>query len=222
MDFQFISSVELSDGGIGLAAGNASNPQLRRSTDYGASWSQAVHPSQATPLRNFDWIEGTSEVWAVTSQTGLFQSTDEGIGWERHTLAPPNEFVAMDVDFIDDTGWCVGYRSTLGPSRIFRWVTTTGVTPIPAGAARLKVVAYPNPFRSEVVIALHDGGMAPAECSVYDVTGHQIWGEETSPGAHGHRWDGRDRLGRSVPRGTYFYRVRSGTTEIVGRVVKSR
>jgi photosystem II stability/assembly factor-like uncharacterized protein len=221
MDIHFMGGVELSNLGVGLAAGHSSGgPLLRRSTDSGATWIPSVHPSEATPLRNFDWIEGTSEVWGVTSQTGLFQSTNEGIDWERHTLAPAVEFVAMDIDFLDrDTGWCVGWH-TADPGRIFRWSTTTGVPSTPAGVVLPKVTAYPNPFRSEIVIELHRAGSAPAEWSVYDLMGRLIWAVGNTSGIQHHRWDGRDSSGRAVPSGAYFYRVRSGTTESTGRVVK--
>jgi photosystem II stability/assembly factor-like uncharacterized protein len=109
MDFRFLQGVELSNSGIGLVAGHSPGgvgPFLRRSTDSGATWIQAEHPLQASTMRNFDWIEGTSEVWAVTNQTGVYQSANEGVDWVRYDLTPPFQFSAGDIDFIDqDNGW---------------------------------------------------------------------------------------------------------------------
>ncbi len=221
LDFQRISGVELSNAGIGLAAGNQSNPSLRRSTDSGATWSPALHPAQATPLRNFDWIEGTNEVWAVTSQAGLFQSINGGIDWVSHTLAPSTEFVASDIDFLDqDTGWCVGSRTLSSTGRIFRWTTTTGVgLLLPIASAPLRVTAYPNPFKSHIAMEIAPATRAPAECVVYDVAGHWIW-TSVAAGSNYVSWDGRDHTGRGVPSGTYFYRLKAGNNETTGRIVK--
>ena len=221
LDYRITNGCELSNTGIGLASGH--NGQgvyyLRRSTDFGATWVPGVHPPQATQMRNYDWIEGTDEVWAATNQTGIFQSTNAGIDWVRHIVAPAGEFAATDLDFIDrDTGWCLGWNPFAG--RIFRWTTTAGVTLLPVAPATLDVMAYPNPFQSEIILEIATAGRAPIECSVYDVTGHRIWTTGLAPGANRYQWDGRDREGRPVASGTYFYRVQTGTHAVTGRIVK--
>jgi CHU_C Type IX secretion signal domain len=81
-------------------------------------------------------------------------------------------------------------------------------------------MAYPNPFRSELILEIATPNRAPAEWAVYDVTGHKIWSGIAPAGAARHQWDGRDRSGRLVPSGTYFYRLQSGAHEATGRIVK--
>ena len=218
VDYQVSNGIELSNTGIGLSAGgNGGDTFLRRSTDSGATWSPIVHPPQATSMRNFDWIEGTSEVWGATNQTGVFQSTNEGIDWVRH-IVPSVGFAVGDIDFIDqETGWCVG---GITPGRVFRWTTTAGITLSPVAPPQMDALAYPNPFRSELILEIATPNRAPAEWAVYDVTEHKIWNGVAPAGAVRHRWDGRDRSGRPVPSGTYFYRLQSGEHELTGRIVK--
>jgi hypothetical protein len=170
-------------------------------------------------MRFYDWIEGTDEVWATTNQTGVFQSTNAGIDWVRYMVGPNPVFAAGDIDFIDqDTGWCVGW--TNGDGRIFHWTTTAGITLSPVAPPQLDVTAYPNPFQSELILEIATPNRTPAEWAVYDVTGHKIWSGVTPAGAGLHRWDGRDRSGRPVPSGTYFYKVAAGEHELTGRIVK--
>jgi photosystem II stability/assembly factor-like uncharacterized protein len=149
---QFIVGVELSNTGIGLASGTESGepPILERSMDFGQTWGPGQHPPGLTQaLRNYDWIEGTSEVWGVTSQQGIYQSTDEGQDWIQHILADPGEWVAGDIGFIDtNTGWCVGTRSAgFGPGRIFKYSSTTGITVAPTVPAQPRIPDPPQPLR---------------------------------------------------------------------------
>jgi hypothetical protein len=170
-------------------------------------------------MRNYDWIEGTNEVWAATAQTGVFQSTNAGIDWVRYMVGPSPEFAVGDLDFLDqDTGWCVGWTGGVG--RIFRWTTTAGVAPLLVAPPQMNVMAYPNPFRSELILEIGTPNHPPAEWVVYDVTGHKVWSGVSAAGAARHQWDGRDRSGRFVPSGTYFYRVQAGDRELTGRIVK--
>jgi photosystem II stability/assembly factor-like uncharacterized protein len=220
LDYRITNGCELSNTGIGLASGH--NGQgvyyLRRSTDFGVTWLPAVHPPQATQMRYYDWIEGTDEVWASTNQTGIFQSTNAGIDWVRYMAEPTGQFAAADLDFVDhDTGWCVG---GLTPGRVFRWTTTAGISLLPTTPATTGVIAYPNPFRSELIVEIATPNRNPAEWTVYDAAGHAIWSGFMPEGMRRSRWDGRDLTGRSVASGAYFYKVQAGDQEITGRIVK--
>jgi photosystem II stability/assembly factor-like uncharacterized protein len=224
----FISGLELSNAGVGLASGVplAGEPTLLvRSTDFGQTWLTGQHPPTSQSLRNFDWIEGSSEVWGVTGQQGLYQSLSEGQDWIQHVLAPPGEWVAGDIDFIDSsTGWCVGTRSHgSGPGRVFKYSNTVDVTVASAIPTQAMIRIHPNPFATDVALELDPMGRGPVEVAIYDVTGRKL---KTllplMPGVGQFRWDGSDQYGRDVPGGFYLYRVRSTTTEASGSFVKLR
>jgi photosystem II stability/assembly factor-like uncharacterized protein len=230
-DIQFIQGVEFSDAGIALASGRTEgvdDPLLQRSTNFGQTWSPIQHPLQGTTLRSFDWIEGTSEVWGLTAQTGAFQSIDGGLGWTQFVLAPPSEISAGDIDFVDTrTGWCVGGRNaSTGPARIFKYTNSTApvsITPTVSGPARISI--SPNPFATEVTFAIEMPSVGQAAISIYDVGGRRILRDVLDMGAGGrssYRWHARGQDGEVIPSGLYLYRVESGTAVVSGRVVKIR
>jgi hypothetical protein len=69
---------------------------------------------------------------------------------------------------------------------------------------------YPNPFatRTTIEYALPEQGQVRFE--IYDILGRRIQtliDEKQRPGFHRVRWDGRNRLGRSVASGVYFGRL---------------
>jgi hypothetical protein len=91
----------------------------------------------------------------------------------------------------------------------------TGLGPIAA------LSAWPLPFAGG---SLHitfrtggkAGGAAPAEVSIFDVSGRRIrtiLSGEFEPGSRSVDWDGRDDAGESVPGGIYFLRAASGGTD---------
>ena len=219
---EYVYGLVLADNGIGLAGGHdgGSEAELDRSTDFGHSWSAIQPPPQASSLKTFDWIDGTSEVWGVTTQTGVFHSTNGGLDWVRHVLAPPLDFVEEDVDFVDgNTGWCVGWRGN-DTGRIFKYSSTTGITNTQSAPVPLRVSIRPNPFETEVAFAFEMGRESPVEITIYDVTGQSMCRAVARSGEY--RWDGLDPAGRTVASGMYLYRLKSATSEFTGRMIKIR
>jgi len=73
---------------------------------------------------------------------------------------------------------------------------------------------YPNPFNPETTIRYSIPGNAYVTLAVYNLAGEIVrslvdW--DRPRGWHTVTWDGRDRLGRSVPGGLYICELRSGT-----------
>jgi hypothetical protein len=123
-----------------------------------------------------------------------------------------------DLDFVDaDTGWCVGSNGSV--ARIWRWYGTTGIELAPAPAA-LQLVAFPNPFESNVTFISPLPG-APIAISIYDPLGRCLWEGKASDSA-ALQWDGRDLAGRPVASGAYFYRFRMGSETTNGRLIRTR
>jgi hypothetical protein len=80
---------------------------------------------------------------------------------------------------------------------------------------------YPNPFSQiprvagnpETVIGYELPKPAPVRLSIYNATGQEIVAlvdEYQSPGVYAVQWDGKDRLGRNLASGIYFYRLHAG------------
>jgi flagellar hook assembly protein FlgD len=83
----------------------------------------------------------------------------------------------------------------------------------------------PNPFGSETAIRFSAPVSGAATLSVFDVSGRlvsRLVDGEVSAGRHVVRWNGRNREGRSVGDGVYFYRLQVGEREQVRRMVRLR
>jgi hypothetical protein len=81
-------------------------------------------------------------------------------------------------------------------------------------ATRLEPNA-PNPFGATTAIRYTLAEPAPVSLRVYDATGRLVRrlvtvAESAPAAAYLVHWDGRDESGRSVPAGTYFYRLEAG------------
>ncbi len=79
---------------------------------------------------------------------------------------------------------------------------------------------YPNPFREKTVISLEsinhvDAAVTWSQHSIhiYDLTGRLVRtlvDEKREPGRYLVRWDGRDKDGKFMPSGIYFYKLKVG------------
>jgi hypothetical protein len=73
--------------------------------------------------------------------------------------------------------------------------------------------AYPNPFNPQTVIRFQMPERAAVEISIYNPAGQRVRTlvrGELESGKHRVRWDGRDRAGRGLASGAYFYRMKAG------------
>jgi flagellar hook assembly protein FlgD len=83
----------------------------------------------------------------------------------------------------------------------------------------------PNPFNPSTEIRYY----LPERCSValdiYDVNGALVANlleGYRDKGTHTVSWDGRDRNGRQMTSGVYFYRLKAGKTEVSRKMVLAR
>ena len=89
---------------------------------------------------------------------------------------------------------------------------------------------YPNPFNPSTIIPfsvpaldalLGRAGFVPVSVEIFNVAGQQVRTlvqEDMPPGYYRRAWDGRNRAGRPVGTGVYFYRVQVGETAQVGKM----
>lgn len=70
---------------------------------------------------------------------------------------------------------------------------------------------YPNPFNPSTTIKFSLSEPAQVKLSIYDISGKEVVrlvnGENLVPNKYDFRWNAKDRNGRSVATGVYFYRM---------------
>jgi hypothetical protein len=72
---------------------------------------------------------------------------------------------------------------------------------------------YPNPFNPETNIKFSLPEAQDVKLEVFDIKGHRVRvlvNENMTAGHHSVMWNGRDKNGRMVASGTYFYRIQAG------------
>ena len=72
---------------------------------------------------------------------------------------------------------------------------------------------WPNPFNPETRISFTLSAPGPVRISIYDALGRfvrTLVDGQRAAGEYTERWDGRDRFGRQVATGVYFYRMDAG------------
>ncbi|MEZ4654599.1 MAG: FlgD immunoglobulin-like domain containing protein [Candidatus Eisenbacteria bacterium] len=110
--------------------------------------------------------------------------------------------------YVSDFDW---YGATSG--------VTEGDSPIaPALSAR----AYPNPTNGIATITFDLAIGSDVDGAIYDASGARVatFDRQSLPaGHHELSWDGRDEHGSAVAAGVYFYQIRAGAFEAVGRLV---
>ncbi len=81
---------------------------------------------------------------------------------------------------------------------------------------------FPNPFNPETVISYSLSRPSPVTLSIYNLLGQEITtlaNETQAAGTHSIVWNGRDRDGRPVASGVYFYRLRAGDVEQTKKMI---
>ena len=95
----------------------------------------------------------------------------------------------------------------------------------PALPSRAEIALWPNPFTSNVRIAVTAlstaAAEAPATLSIHDLSGRLVR-RMTAPAGASFDWDGRDDEGRSVPPGVYLHRLVTADRTFTGRSLRLR
>ena len=81
---------------------------------------------------------------------------------------------------------------------------------------------YPNPFNAETRIEFMLTQPGPVELAIYNLLGQTVRAvnlESLASGQHAWTWDGRVERGMPAPSGVYFYRVTSGGSSAISRMV---
>ncbi len=80
---------------------------------------------------------------------------------------------------------------------------------------------YPNPFNPITTLEFHLGRRSHWRLEVMNIAGQLVtdWSGVNGPGSLSLMWDGRDRLGRRLSSGVYFYRLSTPTRSISKKMI---
>ncbi len=209
LDAVTANSVAL-NGGILIGQGNGT---------FGAP--TTISTGSHTPSADIGDLDGDGDLDLVLSVFGggfwrIY--TNNGAGaftFDQQFTAPSNPSCAVPLDIDNDRDLDLVLTDEIADVVILmeNRGTPTGVGPTVADAVRLLPNA-PEPVTGEGTVirfGLHEAG--DARIAIFDATGRQVSEVERlglSPGWHTYRFDARDRSGRMLPAGMYFYTVTAG------------
>ena len=81
---------------------------------------------------------------------------------------------------------------------------------------------YPNPFNGFTTIAFDSPVAGRATVEIYNILGQEVitlLDTKVTAGRVQVQWDGRGNLGRELPSGVYFYRLKAGAVSIVRKMI---
>lgn len=140
------------------------------------------------------------------------------------------QMALSDVRSITFSGDTMQLKKTDGTS--FNWLAATignfnykgmvyGIED-PSYSALNDVLLYPNPCQGSLSIRYHLVDNGKVKIDILDMSGRmirQVSEEQKTPGNYELRWNGQDEKNTSVPAGTYFCRIVTGTTVITKKII---
>ncbi len=140
----------------------------------------------------------------------------------RHPGWPPPVVLAHMVA----TGDNVAFDHPIGPKlNAYRAVTEQAVSVDPGTVPRAGLDVAPNPFVADAAIRFELPASGEAHLRVFDSAGRlvrDLANGELPAGPHALRWDGCDRLGRSVSAGIYLVRLETPAGQRLRKLLRLR
>ncbi len=191
-----------------------------------ATYSGAGH----TPSADIGDLDGDGDLDLILSSFdgGIWRIfTNGGAGtftFDQDIVAPSNPSCAIPLDIDNDLDLDLVLTDEIADVVMLmenRNLTTAVEDPLPNRLLLRPNV--PNPVLGEGTLLRF--GLPREEdvrIAVYDVSGREVVAAERTglaPGWHAHRFDGRDRAGRRLSAGVYFYVVRAGGSTVADRMI---
>jgi photosystem II stability/assembly factor-like uncharacterized protein len=213
-------SIHFVDENVGWVVGY--DAMIFKTFDGGDSWTLQYSDS-LTSYTSLTGVHGfNANTCVAVGYTGVegrsLKTMNRGDSW-MNMYGAGNDILDA-VYFADQSnGWAVGHRGTIlaastnqVPSDIVIGVPDDPDGP-PAAGPQLGQ-NFPNPFNPRTTISYDLRGPARVSLKIYDVSGHLVRvlrdGVAETAGHHEVTWEGRDRAGRGVAAGVYFYRLQAG------------
>jgi photosystem II stability/assembly factor-like uncharacterized protein len=194
--------------------------KVLKTTDGGTDWVQMT-----TGTTNFL----TSASFPIDAETGyvagdngtILKTTDGGSNWQSESSGVSSFLNSITFPANTQLGYVTGRNGViLKTTDGGAWIADPGGE-VAVGARPSRASAWPNPFFARTLILYESQTGHPVPVDIYNVSGTVV-GQLVLPGRAGEGvpWDGRDRLGRSLPSGIYLLKAGSGNSVLL-RVVKT-
>ncbi|MCP4291373.1 MAG: DUF1566 domain-containing protein [bacterium] len=189
------------------------------------------------------WTGTTHANWTSSpGEAAAYICFGEALGWMRSPF-PPFNYSLMDVHGAgsqrsdpkigDPSDWPYGRGPQGDVIRIYNFVrcvrnatTVSGVgDEVPGNRSEIRMQCAPNPFNPTTTIAFSVPESGPVELSIFNLAGHNIRtlvNTVMDSGEHSIHWDGRSRKALTMPSGTYFARLKSGTETKVIKMILAK
>jgi flagellar hook capping protein FlgD len=152
----------------------------------------------------------------LATDVGVYATYNLGTWWYSLGTGLPIQPV-FDLTFHSPTRTLVAATHGRSQWRLGPISLITGVGETPAPRAIVFSPPWPNPARGDI----HGSVTLPTDESVridvFDVSGRHVrrlLDRRLTEGTHPFAWDGKDRLGRTTAKGTYFLRL-----QVAGRIL---
>jgi photosystem II stability/assembly factor-like uncharacterized protein len=193
---------------------------ILKTTNGGADWVRQT-TGTSNYLTSASFPTGAETGYAVGASGTILKTTDGGSNWLRESSGV-SEFlnsVCFPANYL--VGYAAGRNGVLLKTTDGgAWIADPGAE-VAVGAQSSRAEAWPNPFTTLTLIRYESRAGRPALAEIYNISGTLV-GHLVLPGRAGEGvpWDGRDRLGRSLPDGIYLLKAASGNSVLL-RIVKT-
>jgi hypothetical protein len=231
------TDVEITNDGYYVAWDSTRTLNFASSEDKGETWQrQVLYQSNSDMWCGIELATSGSLVAALLcgdGKTWLQYSTNEGKDWSIPRLIgeavdfPGTWHPRLVIDRVKRIHvlWSQSLDSTT--AALFYYCDTTfneGITE-GMGTVNYELSAFPNPFSNRVNLHIGLDADFKIEPVIYDASGRLVRGFGELNRGRGLAiidWDGRDDLGRRIPAGSYFLKVKRGEQGTSLKIVKVR
>jgi photosystem II stability/assembly factor-like uncharacterized protein len=174
-----------------------------------------------------DYLSGASfptdaETGYVVFNNGMvLKTSDGGSNWLSESTGVTGTLHSIHFPANCQVGYVTGQNGViLKTTDGGAWIAEPGAE-VAVGARQSRATAWPNPFTARTLILYESPAGRPVPVEIYNVSGTVV-GHLVLPGraTEGVTWNGRDRLGRSLPGGIYLLKAASGNSVLL-RIVKA-
>ncbi|MFQ5584111.1 MAG: choice-of-anchor J domain-containing protein, partial [Calditrichia bacterium] len=182
---------------------------------------------------NFDdslkvWISTTDSLPGSFTQIGYFKVEGPVGAWNRYSFdlsafAGSQVFVAVNYYIVDGGPTGAHSDNVWVDHFILENSGTTGISDIGGTIDDFSLSQnYPNPFNPSTTIEYFLKEKANVNLAVYNILGEKIINlvrATQAPGSHSVVWNGKDKMGKEVAGGIYFYKLKAGDFEQTRRML---
>lgn len=186
---------------------------------------------------------GTTEFQYPASPTGrwrhvfrdwLKDDLPDSVGWHFGPMLPGQSFrfdLAYPMGVYDPTKLSTNIFLQVDGSRKIQqgWDAMPDPAPSAGVADRGESVILgrnaPNPFKGSTDISYSLASAGKVRLGVYTLTGRlvtELVNESAGAGYHSATWDGKDRYGKDVAAGVYYFILEAGDAKEVGKMIRLR